>query len=1122
MSRSSSPVVGPAAAESVGASETMAVGASALGSALDGVSSASTPKQKQHSSPRLPAARTGMALSPAASAMIASYNDSCKDGGDVNAENGVEKSPKTPQVRGDSGASTVVTSKVQQLSSPRSFRGSPPAHECTASSPAASDMGGVDVREALNKLSTSPRSSTLSPASTKQVSSVQTATESAARPVSISPSHPAADVVLEDVVPNVDDDSNVRGETEVLPCCDGKPIVGAAGTAVVDAAETTTLTVTAEKTCNETASPSKVALMQEAKLVRETEKPDVTMAHEALTDAPCAVASPSHATQPEPEEVSDEEAAEEESASEEEDSSDSSSSSCASAKDAEEAKALEVTAPEATAPEATASEANKDEGEAAAAEKSATPSMARVGKKQRRRRRCRESSRKAGRRRTATLGRNGDGSGGSRSRSPRSRSRSRSGLRRFAEGYSLRFGRTTNRSGGRALGRWGRGGGGKGWGGDSVSPRRSRSRSPAAQAFPRGTGAGSRSRVTCWFGRDCRRAECWYDHPEGRRISKEDMVAGRGGRRGWHGRGGASSPAGGRRRGRRFASRSASSSRSAPSRMQLKRSGNRGLPPPPPLIAIGDQAMAAVDGPIAGEIAAAAGGALVGNGGAAIRSRSPSRWEAAPADRVSPSQSASASRSASAGRRDTAPTAPTSSGNASAGAGGVSFRNFVMTECDDSVDATEAMARFEKLHKEAAEAKAVQTRLLKEQIFERLRGTRLLFDLYHPLSVMRCYDQRVTLARANAEAFMKDMAEGRFRGLSLRAPSAGTGEAKSRRPTAGHLAAPHFAFDPDVNALAVEALPADISVWDILDTLQESPAVQAVSVSKPSGKEAQRRDLRMRFSSGSDVAEALKIFAADAKFGTASLRPTVLQPREVLEALVLPPEMSLPARLREDLTLSAQVVRKLNAAMLIPQDITEALVSAHDKEPVAGEASDEAKLDLQVLYLRRVHHFCFYAAVWCEDEWELFRRCGPALLRDEGGEAAGQTGGNGGGLTSGVWTAAHTKRLTAFLAKPRLERPTALSLDEEPLRERCEVVCNESVREAAAGKYQCTRCSKFFRGPEYVVKHVRKMHLNLLEALRQEAHAEAAKVAFLAEEPSSLAVALTAATQTSLAVMGGC
>jgi len=56
-----------------------------------------------------------------------------------------------------------------------------------------------------------------------------------------------------------------------------------------------------------------------------------------------------------------------------------------------------------------------------------------------------------------------------------------------------------------------------------------------------------------------------------------------------------------------------------------------------------------------------------------------------------------------------------------------------------------------------------------------------------------------------------------------------------------------------------------------------------------------------------------------------------------------------------------QVIRKMDALLGISDDITMALLGH------VTETEIEMKLDLQILYLRRVHHFCFYAGKWCKD-----------------------------------------------------------------------------------------------------------------------------------------------------------
>ena len=108
--------------------------------------------------------------------------------------------------------------------------------------------------------------------------------------------------------------------------------------------------------------------------------------------------------------------------------------------------------------------------------------------------------------------------------------------------------------------------------------------------------------------------------------------------------------------------------------------------------------------------------------------------------------------------------------------------------------------------------------------------------------------------------------------------------------------------------------------------------------------------------------------------------------------------MSLPERLLKDLTLSEKVIRCLDSLARVPTDITSLVLNV--------DGSTEFKLDLRILYLRRVHHFCFYMARWCDDEWSLRDACGVAVVREPAQP----------GCTPGTWSTEHEERLESFLA----------------------------------------------------------------------------------------------------------
>jgi len=451
--------------------------------------------------------------------------------------------------------------------------------------------------------------------------------------------------------------------------------------------------------------------------------------------------------------------------------------------------------------------------------------------------------------------------------------------------------------------------------------------------------------------------------------------------------------------------------------------------------------------------------------------RSPSRAASAPSGKTSrpssaPSQSPPRSASRSSPREGAAPGEDGAEEEKAPESAAATFKEFVLRELDDGATPQAALAGFER-YKQG---------LLREQA-EGLKGTGLFRDLYHPTSRLRCFDLRVRSAQTAAEAFIQDLRQSRFEGISLCASTSGSGTC----PTAGHQKPPHFAFDPDAGALLVEGIPPASSIWTLYDTLEGVPGLAAVAWSKPPALDGPRA-LRARFASAEQARGALEVLAKAPTVEGESLQMSLLDPASDLNALVMPPEMSSTRRLERDAELSAQVVRRLDTLMGVRAEATEALL--------ARRGAAATQLDLQVLYLRRVHHFCFYAALWCDDAWDLSKRCGAALVRDGGaGESVGE----------GDWAMAHEGRLRGFLATAEFKHPSALQSCQEQIASRTELLCKEKTQQAAEGKFRCSVCNKHFKGPEYVHRHLRKAHASLFEAIQQEFHDEAAVSAFLAE-----------------------
>ena len=403
----------------------------------------------------------------------------------------------------------------------------------------------------------------------------------------------------------------------------------------------------------------------------------------------------------------------------------------------------------------------------------------------------------------------------------------------------------------------------------------------------------------------------------------------------------------------------------------------------------------------------------------------------------------------------------------------LTFREYIMQH-GEGLEPLEALAAFQRFLDEAAQ---------KELAF--LKGTGLLFDMYNPVAQLRAYDSRLRCSQLNAQQFEQDMQHGCYKALSLRASSNRAGAACS---VAGHMQAPEFAFDPDVGSMLISGLPPAASAWDVFDAIQECSGFVAATWALPSSKKGINRTFKARFGSAKQATSASMFVSKQSDMllcakGLTSGAPRVstLTPSPELSASVLPPEMASKERLEKDLVLSAKVIHHLDDLLRIPEGVTSSVLNS--------EGSTEQKLDLQVIYLRRVHHFCFYAGEWFQDEWSLRDSCGVVAVRDHSHATFAETS----------WATSHEKRINDFLATASLARPQLVKSSDAEVTERFSSACEEQILQVSADKFRCKVCNKCFKGPAFVRKHILRVHLEMAERVRAELHDEMAEKAFLSD-----------------------
>jgi len=130
----------------------------------------------------------------------------------------------------------------------------------------------------------------------------------------------------------------------------------------------------------------------------------------------------------------------------------------------------------------------------------------------------------------------------------------------------------------------------------------------------------------------------------------------------------------------------------------------------------------------------------------------------------------------------------------------------------------------------------------------------------------------------------------------------------------------------------------------------------------------------------------------------------------------------------------------------------------------------ELQLDYQLLYLRKIHSFCFYCCEEYDDERMLAAKCGIAHIRSR--------------YDSNVKLMIDS-RIEARITYPGLSKKYDKETDEVLGKKLKEFEDKYTVQEEE-NKFRCDLCKKLFRGSEFIKKHLSVKHADEVASVVKE------------------------------------
>ena len=263
-----------------------------------------------------------------------------------------------------------------------------------------------------------------------------------------------------------------------------------------------------------------------------------------------------------------------------------------------------------------------------------------------------------------------------------------------------------------------------------------------------------------------------------------------------------------------------------------------------------------------------------------------------------------------------------------------------------------------------------------------------------------------------------------------------------------------FAVYPSSKIVTIKDIPFTISDDEIHSLMSVRTGFRYIYSDLRFPREAASRSLFAVFEEETDIANLLSILENIQVNG---------QPLQVIEATSItskvssaPSLFSSEERVKIDLANCVQLVELFDKR----QGIESSPIVNVSHEPLTH-------LDILLTYLRKVHLFCYYCAVSFETPEQLVQGCGNLHLRKSDSLSNP--------LKDGIDVQSFEPKLTPYFALLDYN----LELEDE---------ITKKVVKVEDDKYRCDKCSKLFRGPEFVNKHINLKHEDLVSELNVETH----------------------------------
>jgi hypothetical protein len=343
-----------------------------------------------------------------------------------------------------------------------------------------------------------------------------------------------------------------------------------------------------------------------------------------------------------------------------------------------------------------------------------------------------------------------------------------------------------------------------------------------------------------------------------------------------------------------------------------------------------------------------------------------------------------------------------------------------------------------------------------EIFFAEHRHEPWFIEKYDPIVSQKWQEERNLNAKMMQRIFIENVKTGKYQDLKLQDMGAAVENLSGP---------PYYGFDPNSLTLFLKTIPTSVSRWDILEVLKNCVGFLSLSMSEPLKSQNFARFAWVLFDSEQHCLEGLQ--GLNGKQVTADFRLSpILSKTSSSKSIKTQPPCCVES-VENDWTLSAQLITSLDREKGIYEN---PLLIMPESFEQMNQQEKELQLDYQLLYLRKIHSYCFYCCEEYDDERMLAAKCGISHVR--------------GRYDPNVKVFADPRieaRINSMGPQKKYDKET-----DEILSKRLKEFEEKYTVQEEENKYRCDLCRKLFRGSEFIKKHLAVKHTDELGLVVKE------------------------------------